>query len=729
MNLIFTERVDCMSREKSKNILGIFAVLIMMHHLGQKASASWVPATVRQHGLEPFVPIGFLLVSFFFFCSGYGLIKSMDSKEDYFKGFLVKRLNRILMVFVITQIIYFVFRITFSVLGLPLNPYSWYVYTIIVLYIGFFLIYRKLGASNRRLALILMAVWILGYSIICYLQIQGNWWINSAPVFLMGIFMADREKARRASEKDSEKIKGDNANVPAPGRRRAITILAVTAVITVATFILSENMVVIYNNLHMTNYGIINFIIVILQIICGSAFSLLIYNIAVMTGRSRADRASVAEATEAAEESISAKASKNPAQKIMAFYGAMTLEFYLIHGLFVQLFGHHFMNDTTKPVCYIKNIFLYVVVVLAVATATSFAIKKLADLLQELYDRAPAFQNFCDDFKKYGLILLGILVVVTVGFSINRHRISAETKADMEKYQQEFLQTVNINGTDISVYTAGEGEYTVVLLGSEDNPCSTLYLRPLADKLSNRYRVVIIDYPGKGFSGESDEDRTLDFFADTVHLTLNKLGMEENVILVPNVTSGLYAYRYIEKYPDNIAGLMCVDAMVPAVATHFLEGNFNNLDEYQWFMKRIVRYQGLEQKLMVATGYVKVQMPIYEYLFYGSGLKKYYPLMEEMFVRRYMQSAELKERAFIYDNCMGVADFKLPEDLPTTFLLDDYLKSNNIYGVNWRSQYKKMITSEDLQTVEIVAGDPYMIFYNPDILSKKVDELVERITQ
>ena len=92
---------NLMSVRKSKNILGLFSILIMMHHLGQKTSASWVPAIVRQRGLEFFVPIGYLLVSFFFFCSGYGLIKSMRSKEEYFKGFLVKRLNRVLMAFII----------------------------------------------------------------------------------------------------------------------------------------------------------------------------------------------------------------------------------------------------------------------------------------------------------------------------------------------------------------------------------------------------------------------------------------------------------------------------------------------------------------------------------------------------------------------------------------------------------------------------------------------------
>ena len=231
-----------MSIKKSKRILGLFAILIMMHHLGQKTSAFWVPETVRQHGLEIFVPIGYLLVSFFFFCSGYGLVKSMRTKEDYFKGFLVKRLNRILFVFLVTQIIWLFSRIAKDAVWMPFNPYSWYVYTIIVLYIGFFLIYRK----ENKYSLLLMTAWILGYSVVCYIMITGNWWYNSALIFVLGIYMADREnKKDRDIDLGEEKI----------SKKNKIVKLCILAVIMIAAFIISENGANIYNLLHMTNYS------------------------------------------------------------------------------------------------------------------------------------------------------------------------------------------------------------------------------------------------------------------------------------------------------------------------------------------------------------------------------------------------------------------------------------------------------------------------------------------
>ena len=378
------------------------------------------------------------------------------------------------------------------------------------------------------------------------------------------------------------------------------------------------------------------------------------------------------------------------------------------------------MNDSTAPIYYIKNVFVYVIVVFALATASAFVLKKIGDFLSGMYKKSDVFKKFCKDQKRNAIIVCAIFLVITIGYSAHRHQLSSDAKKNLEN-----IKHLNVNGTDVAVYDAGEGEYTVVLLGGDDNPCPTLYLRPLANKLTDSYRVIIIDFPGKGYSGESDAERTTEYFADFTHSTLSKLGVTENIVLVPNFLSSIYTYRYIEKYPSEVAGFVGVDAVMPEIAEHVLEGNYNSVDEYRWYIRRITRLQKIEQKIMTATGYVKLQTPLYEYVFQGSGLKDYYPVMEEMHVRRYMQSAHLNERQNIYDNCESVAGYHLPENLPAEFLLDNYIKSTNIYGVDWAEQYSKMITNKEIQTVEIINGNPYVIYYNPDIIAKKIDELIQ----
>ena len=677
-----------MSRTRSKNILGVFAILIMLHHLSQKASAFWVPTSVRQHGLEPFVPIGYLLVSFLYFCSGYGLRKSMKADEDYFNGFLLRRTNRILMIFVITSIIWLVVRFIYGNVSLPVNPYGWYIYACIILYFGFFFIYRK----ETRISHILMGVWILIYSVICYLLIKGNWWFNATPVFLLGIIVADKEPV----------VKETDITPPETPFKKKIIKMIIPAIIFAVTFVVSENMVTISKHVGISNYGIVNFIIVILQIVCCSCFSFCVYVLAYRRQNKENTKANL----------------------ILSFYGSMTLEFYLIHGLFVQIFGHHFIDDRTPPVCYIRNIFLYVLVVFILSTVAAFLIKKAGDLIIILYEKVPMFRKIFDDQKKLVLIVLGIFVVITVLYSIHRHNLSKENAAKLDEYRKEKITTVNVNGTEVATYVEGEGEYTVVLLGSQWDPCPTMYLIPMLNNLKDTYKVVIIDYPGKGYSGDTDADRTCDFYADIIHGTLSELGVTDNIILVPNQVSSIYSFRYIEKYPEGVKGFVGIDAVFPELATRFLDGNYNSVEEYRWYLKRIARLEIMNQKILVASGYVSFQTPIYDYVFYGSGLKEYYPAMEEMFIRNYMQEAHLDEQANIYDNCMTMEDYKLPEDLHASFLLNNTIKDAKYYGVDWVEKYNELITNKDIQGITIIYGNDYVIYYNPGILSKKINELV-----
>ena len=81
---------EAFSLRQMKALQGFFAICIMLHHIGQKTCASWLEDALIIPGLEFFVPIGYLFVSMFFFCSGYGLYKSIQTKPNYLKGFGVK---------------------------------------------------------------------------------------------------------------------------------------------------------------------------------------------------------------------------------------------------------------------------------------------------------------------------------------------------------------------------------------------------------------------------------------------------------------------------------------------------------------------------------------------------------------------------------------------------------------------------------------------------------------
>ena len=667
-----------MSAKKSKNILGLFAILIMMHHLGQKVSASWVPENVRQPGLGIFVPIGYLLVAFFFFCSGNGLYKSAKTKEFYFTHFLVKRFNNTLFVFLITEIAYLGVRATQDVIDFPLNPYSWFVETIVILYIGFYLVFKK----ENKFSFAFMALWILAYSVICYVLVKGNWWINSTPAFLLGIYVAGHE------ETTLKKIINKKA-----------VMIAISAVVTLISFIISEKAGFLSGILHIKNYGIVNIFIIIVQIIASSFFSLFVYFIALC---------------------IKDKEKPGPVGTVLSFFGGMTLEFYLIHGLYVNIFGSHFLYETVKPIAYIKFVPLYVLVVFALSTVSAFALKKLKDLILICYDKFVMFRKFCNEQKKIGLVLLGLIVLFTVICAIISYKSTKEAKEVLDKYEEEFITFVDVNGARVATYVAGEGDYTLVFLSYDSDPCSTLYDRLLADRLSDVAKVIIIDFPGKGFSENTNEERTSDYFADVIHEVLSYMG-EENVVLVTAEISSIYAFRYIEKYPDNVVGLFGIDVVVPELGKH-INGSFTSDAEYRWNLKRNIKYEGMVQKLMVLTGFVRFQYPAYEFIFYGSGYQKWVPVMEEKYINTYMNSAHVNELSNSYDNCMALKDFKMPENIYACFLMNSYYNEHKIYGLNWQEEYEKILTNNEKQQVVFTNWGADAVYYD-----KKIEEFVKSI--
>ena len=66
--------------------------------------------------------------------------------------------------------------------------------------------------------------------------------------------------------------------------------------------------------------------------------------------------------------------------KVLKFMGGITLEFYLIHGLFVDLFGYSFL-DITSPLYYIKNVALMVLVVTVLSVPSAILLQKFHNLV------------------------------------------------------------------------------------------------------------------------------------------------------------------------------------------------------------------------------------------------------------------------------------------------------------------------------------------------------------
>ena len=205
-----------LSLDKAKAVQGFAAVAIILHHLAQELAGN-------AGAIGFFNELGVLFVGIFFFFSGYGLYTSLNTKENYLKGFLKKRFVTILIPFYLCII---VFTVAAAICGTQFNPIQllcvlsgwslinanmWYIVEIVILYIAFYVIYKLI--KNRTAATVVMTIFVAamitgsfllahGADMSCSFWFQGEWWYNSTLLFVIGIiFSKHSDLIRRIARK------------------------------------------------------------------------------------------------------------------------------------------------------------------------------------------------------------------------------------------------------------------------------------------------------------------------------------------------------------------------------------------------------------------------------------------------------------------------------------------------------------------------------------------------
>lgn len=204
----------------TRSLRGIAALGVIIHHISQRDF-------FQDAGeLHSFVNAGFLFVSVFMFLSGFGLAKSLKKKPDYLKGFLRKRLPVLLVPFYVSIVFCSIARTLIgerftwgrwicNLAGLmPANDYAWYPVVLTVLYLVFYLAFRKGGSRNKGLMIVLAAVpglgllfavnghsaWWVGRSGRPWwaedrlFWFSGEWWVNANIAFFLGLLFAFKEE-------------------------------------------------------------------------------------------------------------------------------------------------------------------------------------------------------------------------------------------------------------------------------------------------------------------------------------------------------------------------------------------------------------------------------------------------------------------------------------------------------------------------------------------------------
>lgn len=163
-------------------------------------------------------------------------------------------------------------------------------------------------------------------------------------------------------------------------------------------------------------------------------------------------------------------------------------------------------------------------------------------------------------FLKVIFIIVAVIVLFII-VSFIRHKICSFRE---RKLLTPLGKIVEVNGHNMSVYTEGEGDKTLVFLSGGGTCSPILDFKSLYSLLSNEYKIVVVEKFGYGFSDVVDEQRDIDTMLSETRMALEKAGIEGPYVLCPHSMSGLEALYWAQKYPEEVEAIIGLDMAVPA---------------------------------------------------------------------------------------------------------------------------------------------------------------------
>lgn len=194
---------DYLSVDTTLQIRGLLAYFIVCHHIISSLLADNLLMNFEISIYSVFVKLIRGAVATFFFYSGYGLIFSLKNKTHYIKNFFRNRILPLVVFYAfVCLIVLFIKNIFFKlsikemlirtiVKGSPFVNNSWYIICIIVVYFLFLLSYAFI--KNRKIAFIIFNILLLGYVYVCQRIGYADWWYITVFGFSLGIFWEENK--------------------------------------------------------------------------------------------------------------------------------------------------------------------------------------------------------------------------------------------------------------------------------------------------------------------------------------------------------------------------------------------------------------------------------------------------------------------------------------------------------------------------------------------------------
>ena len=163
-------------------------------------------------------------------------------------------------------------------------------------------------------------------------------------------------------------------------------------------------------------------------------------------------------------------------------------------------------------------------------------------------------------FKLWSWVICGFLLLF-LGVTFVFHQFSLRNES---KLLTPIGKEVTVNGHQMNVYIKGEGSETIVFLSGAGIASPILDFKNLSDSLSKKYKVVVVERAGYGFSEDSDRSRDVMEVLSETRQALAQAHVSGPYVIISHSMASLESLAWQEKYPSEVKALIGLDWALPA---------------------------------------------------------------------------------------------------------------------------------------------------------------------
>ena len=304
--------------------------------------------------------------------------------------------------------------------------------------------------------------------------------------------------------------------------------------------------------------------------------------------------------------------------------------------------------------------------------------------------------------KKWFLGFLSFILLFLLATFIF-HRISLDKEqASLTPMGQQVL----VNGHQINIYVEGDGPETIVVLSGAGIASPILDFKNVSESLSKRYKVVIVERAGYGYSDDSNHSRDVMEVLSETHQALSQANITGPFVILSHSMASLESLAWQEKYPDEVKALIGLDWALPSSYEN-LKDNQALLTVAYWSSKiGLLRY-------FPESFYIKNQT-------LTENERKQYKLLA---YKQLMSQAMLHESQTVKENAKKVPSSINPK-IPTLLLVSNG-EGTTFSQSEWQRYAERFASDQSNVQVDYMDAPHDLYHYQSDAIVSRIKEFLE----